>query len=79
MKILGNRLLIQPTTPIDKLPSGLYLPQSAVQKPNTGKVVVVGTTASPDWEGKTVLYNKIVAVEIEGCHLVHSTDVKFIL
>lgn len=79
MKILGNRLLIQPTTPIDKLPSGLYLPQSAVQKPNTGKVVVAGTTASQYWEGKTVLYNKIVAVEIENCHLIHVTDVKFIL
>lgn len=79
MIIPGNRILIEPTEPITKLPSGLYLPDSAVQKPNTGKVCLVGTNADIALLNKTVLYNKIVAVEIEGKHLVSVLDIKFIL
>jgi chaperonin GroES len=80
MKILGNRILIQPTEPIDKLESGLFLPQSAVQKPNTGTVIVVGTQADALLEGKTVLYNPVIAIAIiDGNHLIHPTDIKFIL
>jgi len=79
MTILGNRLLIEPTEPIRQLPSGLYLPDSAIQKPNTGTVVSVGTKSDPSWLNKIVLYNPIIAVSIEGKHLVHETDIKFIL
>ena len=79
MTILGNRILIQPTEPITQLPSGLFLPETAVQKPNTGTVVMVGTNADQSWQGKKVLYNTITAVEIDGKHLVHVTDIKFVL
>lgn len=79
MQILGNRLLIQPTIPIDRLESGLYLPQTAVQKPNTGKIVLVGNGASESWQGKTVMYSSISAVHISGMHLIHETDIRFIL
>jgi len=79
MKILGNRILIQPTEPITQLSSGLFLPDSAVQKPNTGRIVAIGTQADSSWQGKTVLYNKLASVEIEGCHLISPLDVRFIL
>lgn len=78
MKILGNKILIQPTEPIDKLPSGLYLPQTAVQKPNTGTVVLVGEDANQTLQGRKVLYNSAVAIPIDGNHLLHVLDIKFI-
>ena len=79
MKILGNRVLIQPTEPISKLPSGLFLPETAVQKPNTGRIVIVGENADISLLNKTVMYNPIVAVEIDGQHLIHILDIKLIL
>lgn len=79
MTILGNRILVQPTTPIDKLPSGLFLPETALQKPNTGKVVCTGTKADSGLMDKTILYNPLTAVVIEGKHLIHVTDIRFIL
>jgi co-chaperonin GroES (HSP10) len=79
MKILGNKVLIEPTAPIDQLPSGLWLPQTAVEKPNTGTVVVIGEGANASLQGRTVLYNPITAIEIDGKHLLHVLDVKFVL
>ena len=79
MIIPGNRILIEPTSPITQLPSGLYLPETAVQKHNTGKVCLVGNNADISLLNKTVMYNTVVAVEIEGKHLLHVTDIKFIL
>lgn len=79
MKIIGNKILIQPTEPIDKLPSGIYLPQSVLQKPNTGIIVEVGSEAESSFKGRTVMYNPITAINIEGKHLIHSLDIKFVL
>jgi co-chaperonin GroES (HSP10) len=79
MIIPGNRILVQPTEPIRQLPSGLYLPEIALQKPNTGKVVITGTKADSSLIDKTVMYNPITAVEIDGKHLIHVTEIKFII
>lgn len=79
MNILGNRILVQPTEPIRQLPSGLYLPEIALQKPNTGKVVITGTKADSSLLDKVIMYNPITAVEIDGKHLIHVTEIKFIL
>lgn len=79
MKILGNRVLIQPTEPTSKLPSGIFLPETAVQKPNTGTIIAVGTSADQTWQDKLVMYSPITAIEIEGNHLIHVLDVKMIL
>lgn len=77
--ITGNRILIQPDATIDKLPSGIFLPQTAVEKPNTGTIVNVGTNADISLLDKKVLYNPVTAVNIDGQHLIHVTDIKFIL
>jgi co-chaperonin GroES (HSP10) len=78
MKILGNRILIEPTEPIRQMPSGLFLPETVLQKPNTGTVVIVGEKADKSLLGKKVLYNPIIATEIDGKHLVHILEIKFI-
>jgi len=79
MTIPGSRILIEPTEPIRKLESGLYLPEAFLQKPNTGKVVVTGVDAPPELLNKTVVYNPVIAINIEGKHLIHITDLKFVL
>lgn len=79
MIIHGNRVLIKPDAPIDKTPSGISLSPSAVQKPNTGTVIVVGREANPTLSGQTVLYNPILAAPIDGHHLISSLDIKMIL
>jgi len=79
IKIPGNRILIEPSEPIRKLPSGIYLPETAIQKPNTGTVVAVGESADTELMGRKVLYNPLVATQIQGRHLVHITDIRFIL
>lgn len=79
MTIPGSRILIEPTEPIRQLPSGLYLPEIALQKPKTGTIVVVGTTADKELLGRTIMYNPVTAVEIEKKHLIHVTDIRFIL
>lgn len=79
MIIPGNRILIEPTEPITKLSSGLFLPETAVQKPNTGRVILVGTKADPSLLNKTIIYNSLTSVEIDGKHLIHVTEIRFIL
>lgn len=79
MTILGNRILIQPTEPVRQLPSGLWIPEIAVQKPNTGTIVNVGAGADPELIGKLVMYNPITSVEINGQHLISVLEIKVIL
>lgn len=43
---LGTRVLIKPLEQEGKTSSGLYLPESAKEKPQTGEVVAVGEDES---------------------------------
>jgi chaperonin GroES len=43
---LGTRVLIKPLEQESKTSSGLYLPESAKEKPQTGEVVAVGEDKS---------------------------------
>lgn len=43
---LGTRVLIKPLEQESKTSSGLYLPESAKEKPQTGEVVAVGEDES---------------------------------
>ena len=79
MKIHGNKVLIEPTEPIKKLQSGIWLPDTAVQQPNTGTVIGVGSEADSSLQGSKVLYNPIIATAIDGKHLLHTSDIKFVL
>jgi chaperonin GroES len=71
---LDDRVLIRPSKAEDKTASGIFLPESAKEKPMTGKVVAVGpgkltddgqrTTTSVK-KGDTILFGKYSGTEVE--------------
>lgn len=71
---LDDRVLVRPEEPEEKTASGIYLPESAKEKPMTGVVLAVGPGRLDD-EGKrtpvsvkkgdVVLYGKYSGTEVE--------------
>ena len=68
VKPLADRVLIEPQEAETKTASGIYIPDSAQEKPMQGKVVAVGSgTKKIEMElkvGDTVLYGKYSGSEI---------------
>lgn len=68
IKPLADRVLIEPTEAEAKTSGGIFIPDSAQEKPQKGKVVAVGTgTKDVEMEvkvGDTVLYGKYSGTEI---------------
>jgi chaperonin GroES len=71
---LEDRIVVKPLDPETKTASGIFLPESAKEKPMQGKVVSVGpgklldngTRLSPTVKkGDTVVYGKYSGTEIE--------------
>ncbi len=74
VKPLEDRILIKPLDPEKKTASGIYLPESAKEKPMQGKVVAVGPGKLLDngervvpsvKKGDTVVFGKYAGTEIE--------------
>ncbi|MEM6750207.1 MAG: co-chaperone GroES [Planctomycetota bacterium] len=74
LKPLDDRVLIEPAVAEEKTASGLYLPESAQEKPMQGTVVAVGPgklnddgsrTAPGVKKGDLVLYGKYAGTEVE--------------
>ncbi len=74
VKPLEDRVLIKPLEPEKKTASGIYLPESAKEKPMQGKVVAVGPGKLLDngervvpsvKKGDTVVFGKYAGTEIE--------------
>ena len=66
---LSDRVLVEPQAAETKTASGLYIPDSAKEKPQQGKVVAVGK-GNKDHEmtvkvGDTVLYGKYSGSELK--------------
>ena len=71
---MGDRLVVKPTQSEEKTKSGIYIPDTAKEKPQEGKVVAVGPGKMND-EGKripmdvevgdTVIYTKYGGSEIK--------------
>ena len=59
---LGSRILIKPLEQDSKTSSGLYLPETAKEKPQTGLVVAVGD----DEEIKLKVNDKILFAKYSG-------------
>lgn len=65
--LLGQRLLVNVPNPIDQLPSGLFIPQTAQKPRNIGSVVAVGDSVN-QWlidkgtlkEGETLVDREIM-------------------
>jgi len=63
---LGNRVLIEREAQTNQTASGLYIPDSAKEKPSEGKVVAVGKDAVQAGlsEGDVVLFPKYSGTEV---------------
>tara|TARA_R110002072_G_scaffold286183_2_gene451207 strand:- start:615 stop:884 length:270 start_codon:yes stop_codon:yes gene_type:complete len=75
IKPLADRVVVEAAAAEEKTASGIYIPDTAKEKPQKGKVVAVGT-GKPDEPmtvkvGDTVLYGKYSGTEIN----VDGTDV----
>jgi len=73
LKPLGDRVIVEPLEKDEVTASGIYLPETAKEKPQEGKVIAVGkgktldngTTATPEVKvGDKVLYGKYTGTEI---------------
>lgn len=71
---LEDRILVKPLEPESKTASGLYLPETAKEKPMQGKVLAVGPGKLLEngerqkmlvKKGDTVLFGKYAGTEIE--------------
>jgi len=74
IKPLDDRIVVQRHEPEEKTQSGIYLPESAQEKPMTGTVLAVGpgklkddgNRAEPSVKkGDNVIYGKYAGTEIE--------------
>lgn len=68
IKPLADRVLVQPAAAEEKTSSGLYIPDSAKEKPQRGTVIAVGTGKKDEpitvQVGDTVLYGKYSGTEL---------------
>jgi chaperonin GroES len=71
---LDDRVVVLPDTADDRTESGIYLPEAAKEKPQTGKVIAVGPGKLTDTgergklsvkKGDTVLYGKYAGSEVD--------------
>lgn len=77
---LEDRILIKPLDPETKTASGIFLPESAKEKPMQGKVVAVGPGKLMDngerikptvKKGDTVVFGKYSGTEVEIKKVTH--------
>jgi len=69
IKPLSDRVLVEPVAAETQTASGIYIPETAKEKPQKGKVVAVGS-GNKDHEmtvkvGDTVLYGKYAGTELK--------------
>ena len=66
---LADRVLVEPLAAETKTASGIYIPDSAKEKPQQGKVVAVGKVTKDEPMtvkiGDTVLYGKFAGTELK--------------
>lgn len=86
-KVLAGKILVQPQEAEKKTASGIIIPDSAKEKPQVGKVVLVGADKKDDpmqlKVGDTVFYGKYSGTElnIDGADylLMSQNDVLYII
>ncbi len=73
LKPLNDRLVVEPIEQSDQTKSGLYLPDVAKEKPQTGKVIATGPGSFQDGKlipmtvgvGDIVLFAKYSGIEVK--------------
>lgn len=74
IKPLDDRLLVEPLEEQERTASGLYIPDTAKEKPRMGKVIAVGTDEDLKGkisEGDKILFAKYGGEEIEVNNVVY--------
>ena len=65
---LSDRVLVEPQEAQTKTASGIYIPDSAKEKPQQGKVIAVGPGKKDEpmevKEGDVILYGKYAGTEV---------------
>ncbi|MCX7953668.1 MAG: co-chaperone GroES [Bacteroidales bacterium] len=68
LKPLADRVIIEPMAAETKTASGLYIPDTAQEKPQKGKIIAVGEGTKDEEmkvkEGDLVLYGKYAGTEV---------------
>lgn len=68
LKPLADRVVIEPMPAETKTASGLYIPDTAQEKPQKGKIIAVGPGTKDEEmkvkEGDLVLYGKYAGTEV---------------
>ena len=59
LKPIGDRVIVQRLGSVEKSKGGLYLPDSAQEKPQEGKVIAVGS-------GRTLKNGKVVPLAVKS-------------
>jgi chaperonin GroES len=74
LRPLADRLVVEPTEQEDMTASGIYVPETAKEKPQEGRVIVAGPGRKDDdgkripmdvAEGDRVLYAKYAGTEVK--------------
>lgn len=86
-KVLPGKILVKPQEAEEKTASGIIIPDSAKEKPQQGKVILVGEAKKDEPMvvnvGDTVLYGKYsgteLSIENEDYLLMSQQDVLYIL
>ncbi len=74
LKPLGDRVVVEPMEQEERTATGLYIPETAKEKPQQGKVLAVGAgrrdekgvrIAMDVEEGQTILYAKYAGTEVK--------------
>lgn len=69
IKPLSDRVLVEPMAAETKTASGIYIPDTAKEKPQRGKVIAVGNGKKDHdmtvKEGDTVLYGKYAGTDLK--------------
>ena len=85
-KILAGKILVKPSEAEDKTASGIIIPETAKEKPQNGKVVMVGADKKDEpmeiKVGDQVLYGKFAGQELnideEDYLLLSQSDILFV-
>ncbi|RLD56941.1 MAG: co-chaperone GroES [Bacteroidetes bacterium] len=85
-KILAGKILVKPSEAEEKTASGIIIPETAKEKPQNGKVVMVGADKKDEpmeiKVGDQVLYGKFAGQELnideEDYLLLSQSDILFV-
>lgn len=78
VKVIGKRVVVKPIDTETKTTSGIYIPDTAIEKPNVGNVIHVGETEVLS-VGDKVIFPKgcgtSIKIDEEECLIMFESDI----